>query len=170
MADDITELVRLLREKPDITSHCAASCIEGFQRKAAKVSPDPVVVRLEAEVEELKRQLADAQCQLVASHPEAWANITKRLTDERDEARDDVTRLNARLLQIHTAAGEAVANPPSPIDAYRILKDDNARLRGLLREACEYAKADESDWKAWYPRFIPEDWCDRAQAALEGKP
>lgn len=79
-------------------------------------SPDPVVVRLEAEVERWKLNVADAQ---------------------------------GRIRELH---------------------DDNTIMRGLLREACEYAKADESDWKAWYPRFIPEDWCDRAQAALEGKP
>ena len=60
MADDITELVRLLREKPDITSHCAASCIEGFQRKAAKVSPDPVVVRLENQVADLRNLVETA--------------------------------------------------------------------------------------------------------------
>lgn len=65
MADDITELVRLLREKPDITSHCAASCIEGFQRNAAKVSPDPVVVRLEAELRVLQVGLAELSNRLL---------------------------------------------------------------------------------------------------------
>lgn len=50
-------------------------------------SPDPVVRRLEGEVEELRQQLADAQCQLIASHPVAWANTTKRLTDESEQYR-----------------------------------------------------------------------------------
>ena len=44
---------------------------------------------------------------------------------------------------------------------------DVARLRGLLREACDMARADD-DPERWYGNEITDEWFDRA--ALEGKP
>lgn len=129
MADDITELVRLLREKPDITSHCAASCIEGFQRKAAKVSPDPVVVRLERENKELREQL----------------------------------ELNYEI---------GILEIPILLDEARKLYEaraDNARLRGLLREAVTRCDSTSSIRKYDGLR-LGEDWFKRVIADLEVAP
>lgn len=42
-------------------------------------------------------------------------------------------RLNARLLEIHRAAGESVNNPPSVIDAFRMLVEQRDRLAEALR-------------------------------------
>lgn len=83
-ADKWTNRADDARRIPDMIDEAVRWCRD--EAKKHEVA-DPVVVRLEADVAELQKQLADAQCQLVASHPEAWANITKRLTDERDTLR-----------------------------------------------------------------------------------
>lgn len=126
-------------------------------------SPDPVVVRLEAEVERLNGDYA-----------KLYGVVREYIACEKHpQMRGEAYR---DLRSTYDLLSGADADQGWPACYQRILKQlddanaDNTRLRGLLREACEYAKADESDWKSWYPRFIPEDWCDRAQASLEGKP
>jgi hypothetical protein len=39
---------------------------------------------------------------------------------------------------------------------------DNSRLRGLLREACEMARAPDDDPERWYGNEITDEWFDRA--------
>jgi hypothetical protein len=64
----------------------------------------PFDMEVADEIESLRQQLAEARAEcerlremLAAQHPESWAKITKRLTDERDGLRDEVGRLHVAL-------------------------------------------------------------------------
>lgn len=76
---------------------------------------------------------------------------------------------------------ERLTNITRELECTREIKDaamrENAALTArlaeaekLLREACEAARAPDDDPEIWHGNEITDEWFDRAQAALEGKP
>ncbi len=146
-------------------------------------SPDPVVVRLEREVERLTgdyAKLYGVVREYIAceKHPQirgeayrdlrgtydllsgadadqGWPACYQRVLKERDEIRTESEGRLSELVRLVKQMGQMQA--------------DNATLRGLLREAVTAADYRDSD-DEWWGNQIPDEWFVRAQAALEGKP
>ena len=112
------------------------------------IVPDPVVVRLERELEEAVRLMNVYAKSLV----EADASLADRVK-ERDAARlgwDGEIKIAAGFKRERDEA-----------------RAELTCLRALLREALEAADCDDDEW---WGNEIPDEWFVRAKAALEGKP
>jgi hypothetical protein len=118
-------------------------------------SPDPVVKRLEGEVEELTNKIGE-------------------LGRERDSFRDALYTARRELDVSGKLQGEYLGRN---VELKKQLAKSDARestLRGLLREACE---AWPDGAVHWPPRLggmcrrpaLSQVWYERAQAALKGK-
>ena len=109
-------------------------------------SPDPVVVRLQKEVEYQERandRLSEDLMRVSKGLVEALAKI--------DELRG-----------LLGACRESVSSLTATTDKQAT---ELSRLRGLLREACFMAHAPDDDPKRWYGNEITDEWFDKAAAA-----
>ena len=143
-------------------------------------SPDPVVVRLQAEVAELKAELKN-RIRLQQSLDEIYtvANLSEKLLQAHQELEATREQLRHQTKSFCTHCGKLFPKGNEGVEQFRqhiaecnkhplhSMAADLSTLRGLLREACEY--------EVWVSRGEREyamsaDWRKRAQAALEEKP
>lgn len=83
---------------------------------------------------------------------------------------DCAAQLAAAEARCAEMEGDAARDAVSWFNTRKAFTEDNTRLRGLLREACEMARAPDDDPERWYGNEITDEWFDRVTAALEGKP
>lgn len=158
-ADRWTHRADDARRIPDMIDEAVRWCREEAEKHEVA---DPVVVRLEAEVERLSGDYA-----------KLYGVVREYIACEKHpQMRGEAYR---DLRSTYDLLSGADADQGWPACYQRILKQlddanaDNTRMRGLLREAVEAADYRDSD-DEWWGNMIDDSWFVRVVAALEGKP
>lgn len=109
----------------------------------------------ELEVERVRRIAAESNHKALLKANERQEDLIESLRARLAAAEANVKKLNERLLQIHTAAGEAIVGAPSPIDAFRMLKEQLDELRKKLVALCDH------DWEIVDDSFDHAYGCEK---------